>query len=328
LASGQGLNPFNNTKALSGIVPGTSMNQLVADSMSGPSFANSGPYNAAGDIQSLLSQPQSSFKQQQAPNIGRVVTGGGKPPVGPMYGPPAPMVPVASHTPQANPAGGRNIGEKSVWDAISTSLLPGVGNSMRSAANSIDQPTLPPTDYPAINQAIAMMKGGAAGVLGGMPGGGMFQGGLAGEVDSATSPFGIASLLTGGALKGAKTVGRAAPALANGRSAGSAMDKMFFDSLASQAGRKAAQQGTASMAAQAVNPAEHAIAEGMMAMGRTGKALPSTGNAINQSLQRFYKQVPGQVTESISPSMLARIVADVKAPARTAARAAKKTRKK
>jgi hypothetical protein len=106
------------------------------------------------------------------------------------------------------------------------------------------------------------------------------------------------------------------------------MDKMLFNSLASQAGRKAAQQGTTSMAAQAVNPIEHKIAESMMAMGRMGKQMPSTGNRINQALQSSYKQVPGQVTERISPSMLARIVADVKAPARTAARAAKKTRKK
>lgn len=78
LASGQGLNPFNNgaAKAMSGIVPGTSMNQLVADSMSGPSFAGSGPYNAAGDIQSLLQQPQSSFKQlPQQDNMSSVISG-------------------------------------------------------------------------------------------------------------------------------------------------------------------------------------------------------------------------------------------------------------
>lgn len=315
LASGQGLNPFNNGagKVLNNSMTAASLPQM------GIGAPGPGPQLQLPNSMQPSLTPFAQGAQQQAPNIGRVVSGGGKSPAAPS-GPPAKLPFVSSHAPRANPMGGQNIDERSFWNDINTPLIPQISELGNFIADGIDRPTLPMTPYPWANEINAMGKGFLAGATQGVG-------------DTAawmTSPLGIASSVAGPAASAVSKAARPTmTALPQAMSAFKGMPKapvpMTTNGLGSFPGLGGVAQA---QAAQAIVPAEHAIAEGMMAMGRTGKALPSTGNAINQSLQRFYKQVPGQVTESISPSMLARIVSNTKAPARTATRAAKKKVKK
>lgn len=168
---------------------------------------------------------------------------------------------------QVNPQRNMNIGERSLWQDLTTPLLPDIGNMGGAMANMIDRPTNPMTPYPWINQVNAMGKGMLAGSVDGF---------MKNILMPMSSPLGLATSVAGpmgGAIRGAN-------------------------------------------AARLATQVEPAAAEAMMAMGRMGTQMPGQAQALNQAAQGLFKQIPGKVTQKLTPQELQTILAAARTPRR------------
>ena len=291
LASGQGLNPFNNARAVSGVVPGTSMTQLMADAAGKPNFSIPPAANAAGDIQNLLGQPQSSFRQLPQAQAGG---GGSRPsfspesfqiPQGQMgFGQTAPKgaspqgYPLAAAGPYTGPGSTPfQIGPNPDPSAVRASLQQRANAGQQLTPEELQQ-AFGPAALAYMNQQYPDPGQALAGVMAGLPGLG------------ANIPGAIGRSIPANAPNVAMNVGRM------GRAAelGTASRNAAFDSVWKQAVQSPARQSAA--------------AETMMAMGRMGTQMPAQAQGLNQAAQNIFKSIPGQIKQQLTPQQLQQIV--------------------
>jgi hypothetical protein len=220
---------------------------------------------------------------------------GGPKAVGPVQGPPTKQAFALSHAPtNVGPTRTMNIGERSLLQDAFTPLLPQVKAPFTAAANFADQPTLPRTPYPVINQANAMINGFGAGVIDTM---GDWAAGM-------TSPAGIASLgfgpLAGRGISAARGLAGAESSIMGEVGAAEA--------LAAQRAALSGEAQAAKAAYAASHPGPTSQIDVQSILNTLGKNNGMDKGAFNLAAQGAYNKVPGQIQKQLTKQQLEAII--------------------
>jgi hypothetical protein len=252
---------------------------------------------------------------------------GGPKAVGPVQGPPTKQAFALSHAPtNVGPTRTMNIGERSLLQDAFTPLLPQVKAPFTAAANFADQPTLPRTPYPVINQANAMINGFGAGVIDTM---GDWAAGM-------TSPAGIASLgfgpLAGRGISAARGLAGAESSIMGEVGAAEALAAqraaLSGEAQAAKAAYAASHPGPAGIKMPPIggpSPQTMGGRMGPVGFGQTtppptsqidvqsilntlGKNNGMDKGAFNLAAQGAYNKVPGQIQKQLTKQQLEAII--------------------